>query len=155
MPTNKPRITITLSDRQHRLLENMAEVQGVSMSSIVVELLETAEPVLERVLEMLEAAKKAPQAALKELKRSLDLAESQVGRLQSEAFGQLDLLVATAEGSPLPGARTDGARRAPAKKAAKPRTRPHPTNRGVRFPATSQNPTAKKTTKASPARGKK
>lgn len=131
MPTSKPRITITLSEKQHELLSAMAEIQEVSMSSLVVELLETAEPVFERVLEMLQAAKKAPQAALAGLKQSLDFAEGHMSGLQVSALGQLDMLIDQVA-KPVPGARTDGARRAQGKKSASQRPGPHPTNRGVR-----------------------
>lgn len=132
MPTSKPRITITLSEKQHELLSGMAEIQECSMSSLVVELLETAEPVFERVLEMLQAAKRAPKEALAGLKQSLDFAEGHMTGLQVSALGQLDLLIDQVNTKPESGARTDGARRAQAKKSAAQRPGPHPTNRGVR-----------------------
>jgi uncharacterized protein (DUF1778 family) len=130
MPTEKPRITITLSEHQHELLNAMAKAQKVSMSSIVVELLDTAVPVLERVMELITAAKNAPQAALEELKRSLDAAEGDLIGMQKEAMGQLELLVKEASGG------GSARRRAPAAPGAAVRktTRPPTTNRGVRIP---------------------
>lgn len=132
MPTAKPRITITLSERQHELLNGMAKAQKVSMSSIVVELLDTAVPVLERVMEMITAAKNAPKEALEELRRSLDRAEGEVLGMQDAALGQLDLLVREAEvaGSVRKRIPATSASSKPSKKG-----RPLPTNRGVRIPS--------------------
>lgn len=145
MPTTKPRITITLSEHQHDLLGAMADAQKVSMSSIVVELLDTAVPVLERVMELINAAKRAPKEAIEELKRSLDRAEGDLIGMQSEALGQLDLLVKEAGGmgearSGTPVTAVSKARRSVAKK-------PPTSNRGVRIPPTPQLPTVKKSTK--------
>lgn len=151
MPTTKPRITITLSQHQHDLLGAMANAQKVSMSSIVVELLDTAVPVLERVMDLINAAKRAPKEALDELKRSLDRAEHNVLGMQEEAIGQLDLLVKEAGGmgearSGTPVTAASKARRSGSKK-------PPTSNRGVRIPPTTQISTAKKTTKAKAGKG--
>lgn len=150
MPTTKPRITITLSQHQHDLLGAMANAQKVSMSSIVVELLDTAVPVLERVMELINAAKRAPKEAIEELKRSLDRAEGDLIGMQSQALGQLDLLVKEAggmgearSGTPVTAAST--ARRSRSKK-------PPTSNRGVRISPTPQLPAVKKSTKAKAAK---
>ena len=130
MPTAKPRITITLSERQHELLSAMGKAQKVSMSSIVVELLDTAVPVLERVMELITAASNAPKEAIEQLKRSLDAAEGEMLGMQKEAMGQLDLLVKEAGGG------GSARRRAPAPPGAAVRktAKPPSTNRGVRIP---------------------
>lgn len=123
MPTAKPRITITLSDQQHATLATLAKFQKCSMSSIVVDLVETTLPVLERLCAVLENAAGAPQAVLDELKRSAEHAELDVAAMQHSVLGHLDQLVTS---SAAPGVTAQaGARGA----AAKPPT----SNRGVSF----------------------
>jgi uncharacterized protein (DUF1778 family) len=143
MPTSKPRITITLSQHQHDLLGAMADAQKVSMSSIVVELLDTAVPVLERVMDLINAAKRAPKEALDELKRSLDRAEHSVLGMQQEAIGQLDLLLKEA------GGMGEAHRGSPVTSASKARRsvseKPPTSNRGVRITSTPQTPVVKTT----------
>jgi hypothetical protein len=147
MPTTKPRITITLSQHQHDLLGAMANAQKVSMSSIVVELLDTAVPVLERVMELINAAKRAPKEAIEELKRSLDRAEEGLVGMQAEALGQLDLLVREAGDM---GEARSGTPRAAASVTQLPAVKRPPTsNRGVRISPTTQIPAVKKTTSKS------
>ena len=49
MATTKPRITVTLTHRQHELLKAISDATGSSMSAYVSDLLESCEPVLERM----------------------------------------------------------------------------------------------------------
>jgi len=128
MPTAKPRITITLSDQQHATLAALAKFQKVSMSSIVVDLVETTLPVLERLCAVLENAAGAPQAVLDELKRSAEHAELDVVGMQQSVLSQLDLLVSA---SAVPGATAQAGVRGAA--AIKPPT----SNRGVSFTSPS------------------
>lgn len=76
MATAKPRITITLTDHQHAVLSELSKLQKASMSSIVVELLDTTLPVLERLCGVLSNAAIAPQSVLDELRRSAEQAEA-------------------------------------------------------------------------------
>jgi uncharacterized protein (DUF1778 family) len=94
MPTAKPRITITLTDEQHELLSLLANLQKVSMSSIVVDLLETTFPVLERLAGVLKNAAAAPQNVLDQLKFTAEQAESDVSHHRDGVMSQLDLLLA-------------------------------------------------------------
>jgi hypothetical protein len=125
MPTNKPRITITLTDQQHAVLSALSQVQKVSMSSIVVDLLDTTVPVLERLLQVLQNAADAPQSVLEDLRRSMASAESEMQGSKNAVMGQLDLLVAESGGDRAGDALASPARALP---AAKPPT----SNRGVR-----------------------
>jgi uncharacterized membrane protein YccC len=135
MPTAKPRITITLSDDQHRLLSTLGELQGESMSSIVVDLLESVRPPLERLVQVLQAAKDAPENVRKELKKSAEIAEAEHMPLVTSMVGQLDLMLQMVAGSQVrasePG--RPAAKLAPVAKAP----RPPATNRGVRIPLKS------------------
>ena len=99
MPTVKPRITITLTDHQHAVLSSLASVQKVSMSSIVVDLVDTTLPVLERLAAVLQNAADAPQSVLDELRRSLASAEQDTVGMSSDVMGQLDLLVEASGGA--------------------------------------------------------
>lgn len=136
MPTAKPRITITLSEHQHHVLYKLSELQGESMSAIVVDLLDTALPVLERVGSVLQAAKDAPASAKERLRESLDIAEAGMLPIASGLINQLDLLSEVAGGGASGTAAPPPATSKPAAKKAKPPS----TNRGVRNP---QKPTSK------------
>lgn len=128
MPTAKPRITITLSDEQHATLQALSEVQGVSMSSIVVDLLETTLPVLQRLTTVLQNASNAPQAVLDSLRGSLDSAMGDVQGHGAEVMSQLDVLVRLSGSG-------DGAA------APSPEPGPPTSNRGVRIdPPSVKNP---------------
>lgn len=133
MATTKPRITITLTEVQHRLLNRLSELQGVSMSSIVVDFLDSVVPVLERVAVVLQQAKDAPESVKKQIRDTAEQAERDMVPFASEMMGQLDMLVGLAgvgvggqpEAAPAP---------TPAKKPASKRGQPPSTNRGVRNP---------------------
>lgn len=56
MPTIKPRITITLPEEVYQTLQGLSAFHDRSMSSIVVELLETVHPVHRKVLNALRQA---------------------------------------------------------------------------------------------------
>ena len=127
MPTNKPRITITLSDHAHSVLSTLAHAQKVSMSSIVVDLVDTTLPVLEKLAEVLVNAALAPQSVLDDLRRSMAEAETEMSHHGDRVVAQLDLLRDVAS-----GARVGDALAAPARAPAL--SRPPTSNRGVRIP---------------------
>jgi hypothetical protein len=118
----------------------VAKSQKVSMSSIVVDLLDTAIPVLKRVADLIEAARKAPQQALDELKLSLGRAENELQGMQDQVMGQLDLLEKEAGAA---GDARERAAAAPASARRKTATEPPSSNRGVRKPTRAKNPALK------------
>ncbi len=131
MATTKPRITITLSEQQHELLQSLASVQKVSMSSIIVDLLDTTCPVLERLLEVLKAASNAPKSALEELRKSLENVESDLLASHNQVMGSLSKFENVDAGD---GVRETLGSRAPS--PAKPeaqKPKPPTSNRGVRI----------------------
>lgn len=133
MATTKPRITITVSEQQHELLQSLASIQKVSMSSIVVDLLDTTCPVLERLLGILKAAANAPKSVIEELRKSLEGAESNLLASQDQVMGSLAEFESVAAGEGVP--RTPlgaGGASSPAKPAAR-KPRPPTSNRGVRI----------------------
>lgn len=105
MATDKPRITITLEPDQHEVLRRLAGLQGGSMSRIVSELLAEVTPVLERVCESLELAKRAQAGVRANLRRVAEEAEedlrplAEMARSQFDRFAvELQRLVAAGEG---------------------------------------------------------
>lgn len=132
MPTAKPRITITLTEHAHAVLSTLAAAQKVSMSSIVVDLVDTTLPVLERLAQVLQNAAVAPQSVLDELRRTMVTAEGDLIGMQDTVLGKLDDLVLGSG-----GARAGDAIAAPAR--VPPAVRPPTSNRGVR----NTSPTSK------------
>lgn len=123
MPTVKPRITITLTEQQHAVLSSLAGLQRVSMSSIVVDLLDTTLPVLERLAGVLHNASTAPQHVLDELRRTAHSAENELSGIGPSVMGLLDEMV---DLSSAPDSTATGRREAVAE------DRPPTSNRGVR-----------------------
>lgn len=126
MATLKPRITVTLSENQHRLLLTLADLQSVSMSSIVADLIDSVYPALERVAVILKAAKDAPESVKAELRETVQEAEKLFLPAAKDLMVQLDILVDSVPVS-------SGGRRTPEKPALSSRKKPEPppTNRGV------------------------
>lgn len=114
MPTTNPRIAITLNPHRYDLLKRMAGLQGVSMASMVTELLEEFYPVLERVCVALEHAKLAQESSKQGIRESAVSAYQKIIPLTQAANGQLDLLLDAVMGlpvgevSPTVGARPHG-----------------------------------------------
>jgi hypothetical protein len=72
MPTKNPRVNVTLSPSLDRLVGQLAEGQQMSKSQVLRELLETAEPALQRVVLLMAAAEKASREVRVGLGSSLD-----------------------------------------------------------------------------------
>ena len=54
MPTQKRRLSITLEDEQYELLHRLAELNSQTMSSLVLELVGAAQPMLSQMVEAAE-----------------------------------------------------------------------------------------------------
>lgn len=93
MPSVKPRLALTLPEHRHDLLKRLAALQGVSMASVVTELLEECYPVLERVVVALEAAKTASESAKTGLRESCDKAIAELEPYRDIALTQFDLFM--------------------------------------------------------------
>lgn len=96
MATNKPRINVTLEPHRYHLFKRMAALQGVSMSALIGELLETVADPVERVCVILEAAQKAPGDLKAGLRAAVDRAESSLLPAAQAAVDQFDLFVSDA-----------------------------------------------------------
>lgn len=97
MATTKPRITITLTDKQHALLKSMSESTGNSMSFLVCDLLTAAEPAMEKMAEGFVQLKSVQLQRQIEFKKKLSAvmgdAESILTPLSIQAFDQLDFFI--------------------------------------------------------------
>jgi hypothetical protein len=66
MTATNPRVSVTLRPKTAAILRRLSEVTGNSISSIIADLLEDSEPVYERAVKTLEAARWAMDEARKE-----------------------------------------------------------------------------------------
>lgn len=128
MPTERPRITITLNQQQHAVLRRMSELGGDSMSAIVVDMLDTVLPMLERVVVTMQAAHDAPAQAKEGMRQSFERAEAEMLPQLTSMMSQLDMLLEPAGGAALAGL-GDGV-------GSMQDRRPPTSNRGVRKPQT-------------------
>lgn len=130
MATTKPRITVTLSDRQYAAIKGISDNSGQSMSAFLGELLEQSLPVLERMGETFRKIKSAQDEHRARIASELDLAQSAVEPIVAQALGQFDLFCARVESASglEPG---DGRMRPP---TASPLSDPRPVITGVRSP---------------------
>lgn len=128
MATTKPRITITLTDRQHEILRSLSGSSGQSMSSYVVEFLDMALPTLERMAVAMQAISQSKEAQIGRIRKQLDEAQAVFEPLAALAVSQFDLFWGRIEEAAQAGPET-GARPAPGQRARKPKS--PPTNRGV------------------------
>lgn len=74
MPTNNPRVNVTLSPSTDALVRRLASFQRVSKSQVLRELLEAAEPALQRAATLMEAAAGAHGAVVDRMRSQLDTA---------------------------------------------------------------------------------
>lgn len=95
MPTVNPRLTVTLTAKSAAQLRELSSLTQQSQSSIVAELLEESEPILDRMIQVLRAAESA-KAALKERTAS-DLASA-----QAKVEAQLGLMLDAFDAASLP-----------------------------------------------------
>lgn len=91
MPTVKPRITITLTPEQHTVLSEMSGETGQSMSSIVVELVESAVPVFVRVVKLVREAKTAHESVKRGIREATEEVQSRLMPINAEALLNLDM----------------------------------------------------------------
>ena len=100
MPAKSPRITVTLTPAVAAALRTMSELAGNSQSAIVGEILEQSTPMFERVVKVLQAAKRLKESSNRERERiassiadDLEVAQA---RLEAQLGLQLEDLDRTA-----------------------------------------------------------
>lgn len=101
MPTANPRINVTLSPSLDALVGRLAVAQRVSKAHVLRELLEAAEPALQRTVALMEAAFQAADKSRDELRAKLDavldVAEASVAQVVEQMDRSTADLVASAE----------------------------------------------------------
>ena len=152
MPTNNPRINVTRSPSLDALVARLASLQRASKSQVLRELLEAAEPALQRAANLMEAASKAHGAALERFTRVLDESQAEAEEQLYSALESADSMTAdlVAKAEAIRGRRPGRATRsahAPAtvlgEAAKRPGTAkramdPPPSNRGVKSSSRAQ-----------------
>ena len=152
MPTVNPRVNVTLSVSLDMLVGQLARSQRVSKSQVLRELLEAAEPALQRAVSLMELAANASaevrSGLAQHLSRDVENAHDAVAVLLSRVDRGLDLVgqaeavrgkrparqaAAPDEGSRLRGERTP---RLPVETLPHARKNPPSSNRGVKSPRT-------------------
>ena len=78
MPAKNPRISVTVKPETDALLRRLSALSGDSTSAIVGQILEQSQPVLERLVQVLEAAERAKEHLTAQHAQSLKDAEAQV-----------------------------------------------------------------------------
>lgn len=134
MPTTNPRVQVTLSPSLDLLVQRMARHGRSSKSQVLRELLEAAEPALQRAVALMDAASKAAQEVHTGLAQSLDRVQTRAERSLAHALEGMERttadLVAQAEAVKARRPARD-ARRARGPAAGAP-TDPPASNRGVK-----------------------
>lgn len=93
MPSAKPRLALTLPEHRYELLERLARLQGVSKASIIMELMEQAWPVLERVCIAIEAVQRMQDGVGPGFKEACDQALAEIEPFAQGATDQFDLFI--------------------------------------------------------------
>lgn len=93
MPTSNPRIQLTVPPHRYDLIKRLAAAQGVSMASVVTDIMDEVYPVLERVCVVLEAAKQAQETGKQGLREAVAQAEADLVPFLYQAVDQLDIFM--------------------------------------------------------------
>jgi len=90
MPTQKPRLSITVEPDTFALVQRLSDLGGGSVASIIREIIETAQPVLEHMIKAAEAYQAAESGKQAEILAALEGAEARIlpdaTRLQAETL---------------------------------------------------------------------
>jgi len=151
MPTNNPRVNVTLKPSTAAILRKMSTLTGNSQSGLIAELLEANEDTFTRLITVLEAAQQAKATLTEEmsagLKQAQDKLERQLGLVLDTVEEGTAPILAAAEAVKRRAARrgVEGPRPAGGRGAPKGRRQGSATpmsNRGVRSgPKRAKKPT--------------
>lgn len=142
MPTLNPRINVTLSPSLDQLVQRMAGHQRVSKSQVLRELLEAAEPALQRAVALMDAAAAAAAGVRKDLARDLDRETQRAEKAAASLLAGMEAttadLVSMAESVRGRRPARDARGRAPGSDGAPRPADPPSSNRGVKSPRKAQ-----------------
>jgi hypothetical protein len=97
MATTKPRITVTLTERQHEVLKIISDCGGQSMSSLLGELIEVSLPTFERMANIFQKLRQVKTAERARMVQALDDAQSALEPIANAAVDQFDLFLGRIE----------------------------------------------------------
>lgn len=97
MATKKPRITVTLTEHQHRVLKSISESGGQSMSVFVSGLIGSALPTLERMANAFQKLKEAQDSERDKMIKVMDESFSILEPVVAEAVDQYHLFLGAIE----------------------------------------------------------
>ena len=97
MATTKPRITVTLTERQYELVKSISDNSGQTMSYFISELLENSLPVMERMAETFRKIKELQDAKKKMIAHELEKVESEIEPAIAGLIDQYDLFASEME----------------------------------------------------------
>lgn len=92
MPTTKPRIQVTLSDEAYRIVSRMAELQRSHRSTIIAEVINDLAPVLNDLLDTLEAASRIREENIRGVREASLEAVDRMQAVVDDAADQFSLL---------------------------------------------------------------
>lgn len=87
MPTQNPRVNVTLSPSLDDLVRRLAVHQRVSKAEVLRELLEVAEPALRRACRLMEAAVTAPAALRAAMASAMELSQDKAEERLAQVLG--------------------------------------------------------------------
>lgn len=90
MPTNKPRVQVTLEPLTHAVIERLAALQGRTRGAVIADMLDAVSPALTRTVALLEAAQDAPAQVREGMRRAVEGAHLEIANLAGDASKQLD-----------------------------------------------------------------
>ena len=99
MATTKPRITVTLIERQHEVLKIISDCGGQSMSSLMGELIEVSLPTFERMANTFQRLHQAKNYERAKMIEAFDQAQAVLEPIAAEALDQFDLFLGRIEGA--------------------------------------------------------
>lgn len=93
MPTNKPRVAVTLEPHTHEVIERLAVLQGRTRGAVIAELLDSVAPALGRTVALLEAAKEAPEQVKRGLRNVVEGVHQELVQASGDASLQLGIFL--------------------------------------------------------------
>lgn len=143
MPTQNPRLTVTLKPSTYAQIKEVSRITGNSQSALIAEILENSEPIFERLIQVLLAAETAKQQVCDQVVADMEAAqgriENQLGLALETLDGFTGDLLKRAETVKRRSRRAAAGDASASPEAARRGRRTPPSNRGVRFTNDKQN----------------
>ena len=90
MPAQNPRLTVTLKPSTYAQIQEVSRLTGNSQSAMVAEILEQAEPVFSRLIQVLEAAQQAKDDLRTKAVSDMAAAQARIEQQIGLALGEFD-----------------------------------------------------------------